>query len=258
MSKSDEINTFYLCSEGYSVIKNLEIPKTVTSIKEYRFLGLVGLKSVTIPDNVTSIERGSFGYCPDLETVSFGDKITTIDGFSDCPKLSRIQWGKKVETVNYYAFHGHNISSLVLPEGIKSIGAAAFSSNQLTSVVIPNSVVEIQDAAFYSDNLASVTSFIKNPESTSWEPNYCPFSDNTLYNATLYVPKGTKSKYKAAKGWKDFVWIEEFDATDIESIQDIHHESSLFSINGTRIPKMKRGINIIKMSDGTTKKVLVK
>ena len=248
----------HLCGEGYSVIKNLEIPKTVTSIKKYHFFGFAGLKSVAIPDNVTSIEVYSFSCCPDLETVSFGDKITTINGFNDCPKLSHIQWGKKVETVEYYAFHGHNISSLVLPEGIKSIGAAAFSSNQLTSVVIPNSVVEIQSGAFYSDNLLSVTSFIRNPESTSWEYNLGPFSDNTLYNATLYVPKGTIGKYKATKGWNKFVWIEEFDATDIDSIQDIHHESSLFSINGTRIPKMKRGINIIKMSDGTTKKVLVK
>ena len=35
------------------------------------------------------------------------------------------------------------------------------------------------------------------------------FSKNTFYNSTLYVPTGTKEKYKSAEGWKDFTFIEE-------------------------------------------------
>ena len=37
------------------------------------------------------------------------------------------------------------------------------------------------------------------------------FSDNTFYNATLYVPKGAIDKYKGRSGWKKFVFIEEED-----------------------------------------------
>jgi len=37
------------------------------------------------------------------------------------------------------------------------------------------------------------------------------FTTNTLNNATLYVPVGTKEKYKATQGWQDFLFIEEGD-----------------------------------------------
>ena len=38
-------------------------------------------------------------------------------------------------------------------------------------------------------------------------------------NATLYVPYGTKDKYKATTGWKDFVFIEEGTPTAIQTVK---------------------------------------
>ena len=43
--------------------------------------------------------------------------------------------------------------------------------------------------------------------------------DNTTYeSSTLYVPKGTKSKYELAEGWKNFSNIVEGDPTGITAI----------------------------------------
>ena len=38
-------------------------------------------------------------------------------------------------------------------------------------------------------------------------------------NATLYVPVGTKDKYKATEGWKDFIFIEEDATLGIAEVQ---------------------------------------
>ena len=40
------------------------------------------------------------------------------------------------------------------------------------------------------------------------------------YTATLYVPQGSRAAYQAAKVWKNFTNIVEFDPTSIEDIED--------------------------------------
>ena len=220
----------------------LELSCLCIKYANHYFIENKEVKDLIIPKGIRKIKDFAFHASRSIETISFPETIDTIGS---------------------YAFSSNgNISSVVLPNGLKSIKHRAFHwCGKLVSVVIPETVTEIGWEAFNCDNLSTVISCIKDPFPID---NSYPidsrdiFSDNTLYNATLYVPKGTKNKYKTTQGWNKFVWIEEFDATDIESIQEKQHESSLFSINGTRIPKMKRGINIIKMSDGTTKKVLVK
>ena len=104
--------------------------------------------------------------------------------------------------------------------------------------------------------METVISKIANPFKISDDT----FSSNTFYNATLYVPKGTKSKYKSTEGWKNFIWIEEGLPTGIETAKTDGEviEKSRYTVDGSRLSSPRRGINIIKMSDGTTKKVLVK
>jgi hypothetical protein len=53
--------------------------------------------------------------------------------------------------------------------------------------------------------LTSVYSYIEEPTGISYDT----FSDYT--KPTLYVPKGTKDKYLATDGWKNFVNIVEMD-----------------------------------------------
>jgi hypothetical protein len=82
----------------------------------------------------------------------------------------------------------------------------------------------------------------------------------------LYVPIGSKSAYKAANYWKEFKEINEIETTGIDQInfqengeQGIDQEGAVwYTIDGKRVDKPKKGINIIRMSNGTTKKVVVK
>ena len=85
------------------------------------------------------------------------------------------------------------------------------------------------------------------------------FSSAIYNNASLYIPKGTMSLYKAREGWKKFVWIEEKDMTGINNtikndVKDYH----AYSLDGKRIDNPEKGLNISRMKDGTMRKVIVK
>jgi hypothetical protein len=78
-------------------------------------------------------------------------------------------------------------------------------------------------------------------------------------NADLFIPVGTMDKYKSKAGWKKFVWIQEGIPSGISTkTNEAAKDEERYTIDGKRITEPSRGLNIIRMSDGTTKKVIVK
>ena len=51
--------------------------------------------------------------------------------------------------------------------------------------------------------MVEITSLIEEPKDIQSNT----FSNDIYKNASLYVPKGTIEKYKACRGWKNFVFI---------------------------------------------------
>lgn len=82
----------------------------------------------------------------------------------------------------------------------------------------------------------------------------------TFTSATLYVPQGTKELYENTDGWKEFRTIVEIDITCIEDIEGSGRGMvSVYDLNGRKLSAAsQRGINILRMDDGTTRKVIVK
>ena len=73
-------------------------------------------------------------------------------------------------------------------------------------------------------------------------------------NATLYVPIGCKEAYQSTNHWRSFKEIIEIDVTGIDQIMNNgQNNATIFTLDGKRIKKPQKGINII---DG--KKVVVK
>ena len=201
---------FYDCSGLTSVT----IPNSVTSIGEWAFYHCSGLTSVTIPNSVTSIEKNTFFECSSLTSITIPNSVTSIgDGaFGGCSGLTSVTIGNSVTSIGEYAFEGcSGLTSVTIPNSVTSIGNNAFMyCKGLTSVTIGSGVTSIGSYAFAEVDIPTVISLIENPFTIYGKTSgYRTFTQNTLNNATLYVPKGTIDKYKATDGWKDFLFIEE-------------------------------------------------
>ena len=137
---------------------------------------------------------------------------------------------------------------------VTSIGDYAFANcSSLASVDIPSSVTNIERDAFYG------CTGLKKLVCNATTPPVCQrgvFIGVDKNECTLYVPQESLDAYKSAARWKDFFNITTGikDAVKTSSAT----EEARYSADGTRLASPQKGINIIRMSDGTVKKVLVK
>ena len=259
------------------------IPSKVTTIGVYAFYGCSGLTSLDIPSSVTSIHMYAFAYCSGLTNLVIPSGVTTIAGYAfyGCSGLTNLVIPSGVTTIVRNAFSGcSGLTSLNIPSSVTSIGESTFSGcSGLTSLVIPSSVTSILISAFYGcSGLASLV--IPSNVTSIWESafNGCSgltsvyvswqtplrittsvFSHVDKTKCTLYVPQGASQDYWLADVWGDFENIVEYDVTGIDNVATSTDakEISRYSANGQRLSAPTKGLNIVKYSDGSVKKVVV-
>ncbi len=126
----------------------------------------------------------------------------------------------------------------------------------LTTISLPAGLRSI-DKGFLSNcrNLKTIYAYMP-------DPNALIYEDNFYYESrewTLYVPKGMKNAYQNSE-WRYCKEIIEMETSGIDSV--ILHpdakEVSRFSADGQRLAVPVKGLNIVKYSDGTARKVVVK
>ena len=85
------------------------------------------------------------------------------------------------------------------------------------------------------------------------------FNEVDVSKCTLYVPQGTETDYFLVDVWGDFGNIVEYDPTGIDMVTTSTDakELSRYSVNGQRLSAPAKGLNIVKYSDGSVKKVVV-
>ena len=206
-------------------------------IGEYAFKDCSRLTSLTLPVGITSI-----GY----------------DAFDGCSGLTSLTLPAGITSIGEYAFSGcSGLTSLTLPAGITSIDKCAFSGcSRLTSLTLPAGITSIGEFAFsYCSGLTSIYVYA---EKVPRIGRYA-FEGCASRKCTLYVPKGTYDNYRLSE-FGYFENIVEFDATGIDKTTtstDVE-EVSRYSLNGQRLAVPVKGLNIVKYSDGSARKVVVK
>ena len=200
-----------------------------------------------------------FNDCSVLTSLSIPSGVTKIGcyAFKNCIGLTSLTLPSSVTEIGEGAFlNCRGLTNFTIPSGVTSIGQGAFfCCYGLISLTIPSSVTAIGSSAFNDcSGLTSIYVYMeKLPETGS---NLFLGCDEK--KCTVYVPKGTGDAYfRSSFGFFDN--IVEFDATGIDkvAISTNVKEVSRYSANGQRLSAPAKGLNIVKYSDGSVKKVVV-
>ena len=190
-------------------LTNIVLPNSITTIDDYAFADCSNLTSITIPNSVNDMGETIFKNCTNLNFVSVpfvGESRTDTEG--RFYKLFERKWSANLQTYYYlipdslskvavtdaviipdnaFSIIYCNIDTVILNEGIESIGESAFScvGNGLNfgikNVVIPQSVKNIEPWCFSH----SETSVFYCGTKTQWEELEALSSVVYFYTETL-------------------------------------------------------------------------
>ena len=206
-------------------------------VGDFAFYGCSRLTSLTLPAGITKIGYSAFEDCSGLTSLTLPDGITEIGS---------------------YAFSGcSGLTSLNLPASITEIGSYTFSDcSRLTSLTLSAGITEISSDAFWGcSGLTSIYVYAEKVPKIGWYV----FERFDAKKCTLYVPMRTRDNYRLSGFGNYFENIVEFDATGIDKTTtstDVE-EVARYSVNGQRLSAPTKGLNIVKYSDGSVKKVAV-
>lgn len=181
------------------------------------------------------------GYSPfynnkTLRSVFITNKETKISDneFYGCAKLKNISIGEEITSIGNKAFLGcKSLEKYICGSKVKTIGQEAFAECTAIKKFICHAITPPTCGIQALDGI------------NKWE-------------CTLSVPVGTTAAYQQAEQWKDFFFIDN-DITGISKVMNaIAAPTHIYDLNGRKIENIKSGMNIIKMSDGTTKKIILK
>jgi hypothetical protein len=202
---------------------------------------ILGCQNTIIPNNVEKI----------------GDYA-----FSSCGELSSIDIPNSVKSIGDYAFIGcRKLGSVNIPYGVTTIGENAFDNcSELKTIILPKTITKIGNMAFNSWGSKDVYCYAEQlPE--LGEGVFFAYSGT---NATLHVPATSIETYKGAEQWKDFGSIvaltdDDPKPTAISAMEyaPTTYNKAIYDLQGHQLAQPKKGLNIIRMSDGTTKKVVI-
>ena len=202
-----------------------------------------------------------------MTSVSIPHKVTTIgdEAFGGCSVPNSVAIPNSVTSIGNYAFAAcHGLTSVTIPNSVTSIEDYTFyRCTGLVSVTIGNSVMSIGNNAFSKcDALTDVYCYAEQVPETGGAVFSSMYYETKI---TLHVPAASIDAYSNAYPWKSFGSIVALTDSDPKptgiTVPTATQQTNIaehYDLNGHRVSQPQRGLNIVKMSDGTMKKVIVK
>lgn len=191
-------------------IRTVTLPPSLQTIGKRAFQGCDSLVSINL-ENVKKIGVDAFNSCDllksvDLSSLFFIDEHT----FSSCYALESVKISEKTTSIGYDAFwYCERLFSVVIPDGVESIGDNAFENCGLRKLTLGKNVKTIGDNAFAScSDLLEIHSLaVEPPAYLRGSPDGVLFSGISSTYGILYVPEGSVDAYRQADEWGNFVSI---------------------------------------------------
>ena len=149
-------------SQSCNNITSFTFGDKVESIPAYLCYGMNKLTTITIPENVKNIGSAAFQECENITSVTWNAKACqNWNNYSsgDAPfysangsNITTFTFGDKVDSIpDGLCEKMTKLTSVIIPESVKSIGASAFSGcTDLSSAVMGSNVTKIGNNAFYN------------------------------------------------------------------------------------------------------------
>ncbi len=195
-----------------TLIQSIKIPNNIISIGNAAFQGCSYLKNVNLSDcdKLQVIGESAFANCPIKEySFSIPENVRHIGAFAfmGAEFTGNFSFNEKIEEVGSWAFTSCDVGTLRIPNSMKKIAPCAFSG-KISTIYIGKGLQEIGKLAFGVNNAGAMYVYLGNPLSVDGD-----VIDHTS-GWTLYVPKGCKTAYSKAQGWKNFKCIIEDSALE--------------------------------------------
>ena len=197
-------------------------------------------------------------YSDDIQSVTIESGVTSIGNFAfyRCGGITSVTIPSTVKNIGSSAFENcTNLKSLTLNEGLQVIGGSSFEGClSLTTLTIPSTVNSILiNALKECENLKDVYCFA----TTVPETDMAAFDKTPTESATLHVSASAIDAYKAIRPWSGFREIVTLEGDGILGVNLNDDVKAVYSMRGEKLGHYQKGINIIKMKDGTIKKVFL-
>lgn len=193
------------------VSETLNIPETVSSIAKYAFAYAKNLKSIELPSGLTNINDSAFVF----------SKLTSVTTLASNLAISK-----------------HAFSNCL----------------NLTTVDFKGAIASIGDGAFQNDKKLSTVKFVGTSIPDFGKYVFTP----KIVELKIYVPSGYVDKYKekiekkpAVLGSKYQVLGDTTDGVLNPSFDGNVFETARYNVDGTKVTTRTKGLNIIKLSDGS-------
>lgn len=155
---------------------------------------------------------------------------------------------------------------LIVDEGVKYIIDHAFRYYKpLHYVDLPSTLINIGSFAFVNAEIESLVCRMPQPMNVPYDFTYYI----KKFNSKVYVPKALLDTYKTTETYWNLIPAENFyqiegnvpESGILASVKPIESVSkatvkAIYTLNGTKVNSLQHGINIVKMSDGTVRKVM--
>lgn len=242
---------------GHPEIKHIRMDSIQTLGIEALFN--TGISDIYLPASLETIGYNAFGDCKDLKKVVFSSetKIAEVDYFSGCTSLEEITLPQTITNIGIGAFSNTALKEIIIPDNVTTISYGAFKGcSNLKTITIGRSVKYIDEAAFhYCSNITDIYVLSNIPPVCYTDAGY--YSVFATYSSYVHPPRHCVDAYKTALTWANFQYLDDGNNIDYLSHKNTTRTET-YDTYGRPYDVQRKGLNIIKLSNGMVKKEFIR